>query len=43
MIPEPNTTPTWDFSAEGLRTGNVLDFHPGWNSNRTFLRKTFTF
>lgn len=43
MIPEPNTTPTWDFSAEGIRSGNFLDFHPGWNSNRTFLRKTFTF
>lgn len=43
MIPEPNTTPTWDFSARALRSGAFLDFHPGWNSNRTFLRKTFTF
>lgn len=43
MIPEPNTTPTWDFSSEALRNGSFLQFHPGWRSNRTFLRKTFTF
>lgn len=42
MVPEPNTTPVVDFSLEGLKKG-PLDFNPGWHSNRTFLRKTFTF
>lgn len=42
MVPEPNTTPEVDFSLEGLKRG-PLDFSPGWHSNRTFLRKTFTF
>lgn len=42
MVPEPNTTPTVDFSIEGIKKG-PLDFNPGWHSNRTFLRKTFTF
>jgi len=43
MIPEPNTTPTWDFSWAAIRSGNALKFHGSWNSNRAFLRKTFTF
>lgn len=42
MVPEPNTTPTVDFSLEGIKKG-PLDFNPGWHSNRTFLRKTFAF